>query len=429
MAGVTTADVSEILKENYGTSVADQLNHEVRALRHFEKSPTAEWVGEVFVESLHSARNYGVKATAEGGLLPTAGKQAYKELRIPNRYVHGRIEVTAQFISEVRDKGAFINGLDSEVNGMVRDMSVECNRMIWGNGDGILALLSADAAASATLNVDTPGGVAGTTNGARFIRAGMSIAIHAAAPANNTPNVVQIVNSIAADGTTIVVDETVSTANGPDNGVITKGVEIGSTVEGSWQIEPMGILGLFDDQTHLTTIFGLNRSTAGNEFFNINDIASVGNLDEIIFWRSLDQCDENGGAEPDWFTCHHSVHREYIKISLGDKRYSGEALMRPDVGIAGGGVKHELTFSNTPIEKERYHPYGYFYGIDQSSCRRYENQPGKWMDEDGAVLHRVTDKDAFEGTYRKFGNFGALQNNTSFRLRGINATIDVVNAL
>lgn len=428
MAGVTTADVSQILKEQYGTSVADQLNNEVRALKHFERSPTAEWVGKVFVESLHNSRNYGVKATAEGGLLPVAGKQGYAELRVPDRYVHGRIQFTGQFMNEVRDRGSFINGVDSEINGMVRDMSVECNRMVWGDGTGKLALLSADAAASATLSVDTPGGVSGATNGARFIRPGMSIAIHDAVPADNIPNVVQIVNSIAADGTTITVDETVSTANGPDNGVITKGVEIGSTVEGSWQLEPMGILGIFDEQTFLTTIHGLDRSLAANSFFNINNFTAVGNLNEIIFWRALDTCDENSGSEPNWFTCHHSVHREYIKISLGDKRYSGEALMRPDVGIAGGGPKHELTFANTPIEKERYHPYGFFYGIDASVCKRYENQPGQWMDRDGAILHRVADKNAYEATYYKFGNFGALQNNSSFRLEGINATIDVVNA-
>lgn len=426
MPGVNTSDVTQILKEKYGSSVYDQLNHEVRALSHFDLSQTAQWVGEVFVESLHNARNYGVKATAERGLLPVAGKQAYNELRIPDRYVHGRIEMSGQFMSEVRDSGAFINGLDSEVNGMVRDMKWECSRMIWGDGSGRMALLSAAGDATTTLNLDTPGGVTGTINGGRFIRAGMVIGVHDAVPTDNIPNQVVTVVSVAADGTSLVADATVSAANGPDNGVITKGVTIGGTLEGSWQIEPMGILGIFDEGTFLTTIHGLNRST--DTTFQVNDFPTVGNLDEIIFWRALDTCDEIAGAEPQWFTCHHSVHREYIKISLSDKRYSGEALMRPDVGISGGGPKHELTFANTPIEKERYCPYGFLFGIDDSSCRRYVNEDGKWMDEDGSILHRVANVDAFEGTYRKFGNYAAIQVNSSFRLRGINATVDVVNA-
>lgn len=424
---MTTSDASAILKEVYGSAVADQLNNEVRELQHFEKSESAEWLGEAFIEALHTGRNYSTKAVAESGTLPTAGKQSYAQLSIPNRYVYATIEVTAQLMSEVKDKGAFVNAMDREVNGAVRDMKVELNRIIWGDGYGKLALLSASGGDSTTLNLDAPMGVAGTTNGARFIKPGMYIAIHPASPSNNTPNVTRLVSSVAADGSTIVVDSAVSDAQGPNNAIITKGYGASGT-EGSYDIEPMGILGLVDDGTYRATIHGLSRTST--PIFKANTFSSVGNLDEIIFWRALDTCDEIAGGEPNWFACHHSVHREYVKISLDDKRYSGEALMRPDVGISGGGKKHELTFSNTPIEKCRYAPYGHFFGIDDSKLKKYVNVEGKWIDEDGAILHRgAGTTDSFKATYRKFGNYGILQCNTSFILKGINATVDVVNAL
>lgn len=432
MAGVTTADVTAILKEVYGSSPADQLNNEVRELTHFEKSDSAEWSGEVFVESLHTGRNYSTKAAAESGQLPDAGKQSYDELRIPDRYVYGTIEVTGPLMSEVKGRGAFVNALDREVNGLVRDMKVECNRMIWGDGRGVLALVNDPAAAtmtggSTTVPVDSPMGIAGSTNGARFLRAGMVIGAHPAAPANNTPNAVRTISSIAADGSSVVISASADETEFVDNGVITKGVSRSGTLEGSWNLEPMGILGLVDDGTFVTTIHGLSRTT--QPIFKSNVFTSVGDLGEIIFWRALDTCDEISGAEPTWFATHHSVHREYIKISLGDKRYSGEDLKRPDVGIVGGGKKHELTFSNTPIEKSRYAPYGKFYGIDESALKKYVNVEGKWIDEDGAILHRgAGNTDSFKATYRKFGNYGILQANSSFVLDGINTTIDVVNA-
>jgi hypothetical protein len=151
MAGVSTSDVTAILKEVYGTAPADQLNHEVRAYKRFERSETARWEGEVFVEALHTSRNYGSKAAAERGLLPDAGKQGYDELRIPDKYFYGAIEVTAQIMNEVKGgKGSFVNALDREINGLVRDMKVECNRMIWGDGYGKLALVNDPAAATMT---------------------------------------------------------------------------------------------------------------------------------------------------------------------------------------------------------------------------------------------------------------------------------------
>jgi hypothetical protein len=432
MPGVTTADVTAALKEVYGTSPADQLNHEIRALQKFDKSETAQWLGEVFVESLHTGRNYSTKAVAEGGQLPDAGKQTYEELRIADRYIYGTIEVTAQFMSEVKGKGSFVNGLDREINGMIRDLKVSCNRHIWGDGRGVLALVNDPGAAtmtggSTTVPIDSPMGIAGATNGARFLRAGMIIGGHAAAPANNTPLVVRTVSSIAADGTSIVIDASADQTEFPDNGVITVAVSRGGTLEGSWQLEPMGILGIIDDGTFVNVIHGLNRTTV--PLFKTNVFSSVGDLDELIFWRALDTTDEMAGAEPDWFVAHHSVHREYIKISLADKRYSGEALMRPDVGVTGGGKKHELTFSGTAIEKERYAPYGFLYGIDTSKLKKYVNVEGKWVDEDGAILHRgAGNTDSFKATYRKFGNYASLQSNSSFILKGINSTIDVVNA-
>jgi hypothetical protein len=251
----------------------------------------------------------------------------------------------------------------------------------------------------------------------------MVIASYAASP--GAVLAIRTVTAVAADGTSVTIasgDET----EFPDNGVITKGVTRSSVNEGSWDIEPMGLIGLIDDTTFRSTIHGLNRSTV--TLFQANVFTSA-LLNELVFWRAFDKCDEESGMEPNWLVCHHSVHRAYVNLTLPDKRYSGENLMRPDAGISGGGKKHELTFSGTAIEKERFAPYGQLFGVDSTQLKKYENVPGKWADEDGAVLDRVPGKDVFQAYYRKFGNYSTMQANSSFIIKGINATVDVVKAL
>lgn len=425
MAGISTADAGGILKDVYGDSVHMQLNNEIPALAHFQKSDSARWVGRRFVESLRTGRNRATKAVSEKGLLPTAGRQKYNNLFIPDRYVYTTIEVTAQFMSEVRDRGAFINGMTAEMDGAIDDLKVECERMIWGFGSGQLALVNGDIGGAPVLviPVKNPGGIAGLINGARFMPSDMVLAFHDAI-GTPAPLAVRTVTARADDGSTITVDATLTNATAPANGWITKGVTNASGSEGSASIEPMGLTGIVDDGTFVAVFHGLDR--AANPVFKSNIFTSVGVLDETILHRGMDACDELGGR-PNWLACHHSTNREYIRLSQSDRRYTGDKLMRPDVGITGGGKKDELTFSGQEITKQRFAPYGFFFAMDDREFKRYVNQEGKWVDEDGDVLYRgAGTTDAFKATYRKFSNYSTNRCNTSFVLKGITVHIDIV---
>jgi hypothetical protein len=429
MPGVSTTDITAILKEVYGDRLNEQINNEVRSYKHFkQKSTEDKWEGEIYVEALHTGRNQGVKAAAERGLLPVADRQKYAELRIPDRYCYGSVEMSAQIMKEAKTKkAAFANAMEAEISGMVKDIAVQYERIIWMAGNGQLALVSVVGAGTTTLNVDTPGGVAGAINGARFLKPNMVIAIHAAGAApSNTPNAVRTVVSLAADGTSVILDAAVSAGEAVDNGWVTLGVNRASVLEGSVNLEPMGLLGLIDDGTFVGTLFGLNRTT--NPIFKAKRFNSVAALDENILHRAFDACDELSGMSPNWLTGHHSVHREYIRLTQADRRYTGENLMRPDAGISGGGKKRELTFNGLDIEKARFAPYGLLYGIDDTHLKRYINTEGEWADEDGSVMSRQSGKDVFEMYYRKFGNHGVLRCNSSFVLAGITVTVDVNNA-
>jgi len=427
--GVSISDITAILKEEYGEQGPyDQINQDTVSLKHFKlKSSEDKWAGEVYVEALHSGRNQSTKALAERGVLPAADRQKYLELRVPDRYVYSTIEITAQVMKEAKGQRAtFVNAMEAEMSGMIKDLATEKERMLWMAGNGQLALVSVVGSGITTLDVDTPGGVAGTVNGARFLRPGATIAIHASGAApSNTPNAVRKIVSVNATGTQVVLDASVTAGEAVNNGWITKGVSLAGVLEGSVNLEPMGLLGLVDDGTYVETIHGLSRTT--NPIFKSKRFTSVAALDENILHRGFDACDELAGKSPNWLTGHHSVHREYIRLSQSDRRYTGEYLMSPDVGVKGG-KKRQLEFNGLEIEKARFAPYGMLFAIDDLTLKRYVNTEGEWADEDGSTLARVAGYDIFQSYYRCFGNHGILQCNSSFIMDGVNVTVDVNNA-
>lgn len=429
MAGVSVSDITAILKEVYGEQGPyEQINNETRSLSHFkQKSESDKWEGEVYVETLHSGRNQGVKATAERGLLPDADRQKYLELRVPDRYVYGSVELTAQVMKEAKtNRASFVNAMEAEMSGMVKDIATQLERMIWMYGNGQLCLVNGAGADTTTLNVDTPGGVSGSVNGARFLKPNMVLGIHASGAApSNTPNAVRTVVSLAADGTSVILNSAVSAVQAVDNGWVTLGVSRGGTLEGSVNLEPMGLTGLVDDGTFVATLFGLSRTT--NPIFKAKRFTSVAAIGEDILARADDAADELTGSMPDWLTGHHSAHREYLRLVVTDRRYTGEHLMNPDAGT-GKGKKKELSYQGRTIEKARFAPYGMLFGIDGQHLKRYVNTEGEWADEDGAVLARVSGQDVFQAYYRKFGNNGILRCNSSWILDGITVTVDVNNA-
>lgn len=428
--GVSVTDLTAILHEVWGDQGPyDQINNAITSYAHFkQKSDTDKWEGEIYVESLHSGRNRGVKAVAERGQIPNADRQKYLELRIPNRYIYGSAELTIQVMKEaITKRASFTNAMEAEMTGMVKDIAEQCERMIWMAGNGQLCLVSLAGADTTTLEVDTPGGVAGTSgNGTRFLNPGQTIAIHAAGAApSNTPNAVRKVVTIADDGNSCVLDAAVSAAQAVNNGWVTVGVNRNSVLEGSVNLEPMGLLGLIDDGTYVASLFGL--TIASNPIFKAKRFTSVAAIDENILARADDACHELSGSIPNWLTGHHSAHREYMRLMSGDRRYTGEHLMDPDAGTGTGKAK-QLKYSGRIIEKARFAPYGMLFGIDDQHLKRYVSTEGEWADEDGSIYSRVSGQDIFQAYYRKFGNHGILQRNTSWILDGITVQVDINHA-
>lgn len=420
-----TVAYDEVLKTVYEGGIRELIPLKVPMYRQFEERPASEWGGRYVEYPIKVGRNHGSGWGSELGDLPTAGRQQYATVRIPMRYFYGRASFSAQVMKASQgSRSAFAPAMEQEMDGLIRDMTSDLGRTIWGDGRGVLALVNG-ATSTTTVTVDSPGGVAGATNGARFINPSQILA-------TITPNTGAIVSSsdmtvqsVAAAGTTFVRNDTTTLS---DNEFIVKAMKAGvaDVANTSFNKEAMGLLGLVDDGGYVATLHNVNRTTY--PLFQSTVIGSVGSLSADVLQRGIDLVDQRGDGDVSLLAMHHSVRRAYITLTDSLRQYVGADLRSPDAGTKAA-KQQRLTFGGIPLEVDKHAPYGMIFGLDTSTLRRYVEVAGEWMDEDGSVLQRIGSgssmQDAFEAVYRIWHNFHIEKPNTCFRLDGVTATVVV----
>ena len=410
------------LKNIYEPGIREQLNEKTTLLDLFTEGDLSqyEFQGAQLIFDLHSSRDYsGVKYVPEDGGLPTAGSQGTTNLTIPIASIFGRIQLSERVMKVSRtDKGAFIRAMDLAQKGIVNDLSRQRNRALAGYGSGTLATISSGTN-STTQTVTAPGGVTGATNVVRFLKVGMVIAITDA-----TGVTVRTVQTISTVGTTtIAVPNAVNTTTGD---LISLGTNSLGVNEASYNDESMGLLGLVDATTYVTTIFGLNRSLAANKFFQSQVLSSVGVLNQDIIQRGVDNVEEVSGKTIDKFVCHTSLRREVQKLVTADIRYTitDASQHNFDAGSQAGAFKKDLSFNGWSFRTDRDAPYGVLWGLNTEHLYWIPLDKGSWSGAEGdPVLLRVANTPAYEGRYRVDENFMSDQGNTHVRFDGVTVTV------
>jgi hypothetical protein len=428
MAGQDTAAYDEVLKIVYEGGIRELLPTKVKTLKLFENRDAKDWGGKFVEYPARIGRNQGSGWGSELGNLPAAGRQRYTDWRIPIRYQYGRIQLSAQVMKASQgNRHAFASAMSQEMDGLLTDMTADRGRAMLYDGRGVLALVNGTSTGS-TVTVDAPGGVAGATNGARFINPGMVIAGIVPATGAIRASSIHTVQSVAAAGTSYTATAAVAGITDNDYLVRAMHASITDVADTSYQKEFTGLLGLVDDGTYLATLHNVNRTT-----FPITQstvIGSVAGLSADVIQRAIDLADQRGDGDTSDLIMHHSVRRAYLAMTDADRRYTGGDLSSPDAGTVAA-KKGRLTFGGIPILEEKYAPYGMVFGIDRSGFSRYVLVAGEWADEDGAVLSRVgsgaTGVDAFEAHYRIWDEFHNDYAARCWRLDGVTATVAVAH--
>ena len=414
----TLTNFDAMLKTFYGVdTVTELVKQKAPFLEKFKKSKLVSADGRNVVVPLHYARNQGVGARGETGLLPTAGNQGYVNLTIPYKYNHARIQLTGPAIKQsMTSEGAFEHVVDAEIKGAVKDMARDISRQLFGDGYGTLCRDAAAASAGATTArtlIDGQGVADNDDAPGRYLKAGMFITYMNA----TAFDVVTTIVSVAADFKSMVtasINPAAATAR------IVKSSTAADTVvaDTGYDNELMGLLGMIDDGTYRATYFGATRSSYAKLYSYVLDLGG-GALTLDGMQKCFDGVDQATDGYPQVLVCHHLVRREYLALLQVMKRYVNERALSPDGGFKGAALKSNIEFNEVPIIADRDCPYGLLFGVDFEDMWRFDLTDGEWAEEDGTIMLRVAGVDAYEGRYRKFGNVACLAPCKNFVIRGI----------
>jgi hypothetical protein len=406
MAGADTQSIDGIYKDYYEDFVADQTNNKV-PLSDIFKPETADFAGRDVVYTADVERNESPMWVGEDGVFADAGAQVNVQVRVGQRKLMARVRITSEAIHDSKtSKGAWKSARTNEMNKIIKDISRMEEAALCLDGRGILALVNtATPNATTTLALDSPGGIANSSFGNRFVRPRMYVAWVNPATGVMRSGVRKIV-SASADGASVTLDAVCGAAVAENDYMVqAANSAVTDVVDTSFEKAAWGLMGLVDDGTLRNNFFNVDRSIYQSYQSYVK--AATGPLSEDLLQQVSDVLDQKLGARITRGVAHHSTRRLYLKLGQGDRSYTTTAQQQnPDV-LTRAFKQMDVTMGEVPITPIRDFALDVLMLLDEENMGavRYVSSPGEWVQEDGSILVRVgfgsTGRDSFEAWYRK----------------------------
>jgi hypothetical protein len=308
------------------------------------------------------------------------------------------------------DRGSFNRAIDGETKGVVRDLRNDYNRQIYGDGTGAICLIGADT----TTNTGTI--VAADANAVvyRQLRVGMYIDIGTAASPTATAENRQI-TSIDTTAGTFVFD-------GAEVAVVTANDRVTRTGTGGTGATQKEITGLRAAVASSGTYLGITTSEASNWVSYVN---SNGGTDravaETMFTQAQMEVSVRSGEETDLWVTDAGVHRAVAALLTTNKRYLNSVELQGgysalDVSSVGQGNSGGNTVG---LFWDKDCPFGEAYGLCTKRIQHYRMSDWEFMDDDGSVLNRVPNTDAYEATLFLYSELATDARNAHAAIRDL----------
>ncbi len=410
MAGMDLTTADKILKVLYLPPIREMLNNSTVLLSRIEKDSSTQQVsGKDFTIPLHKSRNEAAGVgRGEDIDLPTAGQQGYTTAIVPNKYIYSSIRVTGPVMAATRNSaGAFVDALTSEIKGVMADTRRSVNRQL--HGDGV------DALAYYVSGTGTTSGVADDGMGNIFTHLPAGDAI--------------TVDLLDASASYAVLD-TYTITRGASNGSTGYAVTTSSNIDGSaadgdpWVVsgtkgyQMMGIDGIIDDDDPPLLSGGLHGlPVSSNPKWVSQVLGSYASLQDISFpfiQQGLSELAINSDyTEEDvkFFLMNFGVRDKYVELCTNERGFYN--VMTIDGGFEAVEYNGKGFVPDSQCKRNT------IYGIVPETLKIYRAADFDWMDKDGAVLSRVSGRDAYVATLFHYGDLGSSMRNGNIRYKGV----------
>ena len=408
MANMNLTTASNVLKVFYLPPLRRLLNNSTILWNRLERHEKFNVEGKNFTVPLHVSRHTQAGAgRAEEGTLPAKDSQGYNAAVVAAKYIYTSIQISGQVIRATKsDAGAFIRAVRSEVTGAVRDTKKSANRQAHGDGRDALAYYSTGSGSSITVD-DNQG------NASVYLQ-----------PKATTCDLIDV-----SDDSTILNNSVVVTlgAEAATNYAATLGASLsGSAADGDYFVledtlgyQMTGLAGIVNNANPpLGNLHGI--AVASNPWWQSQVVgADIGStyqdLRFPLLQRVCSRIAQNSSYDKEdikFILANHFMVDKYYELCANERRAVN--VMQLDGGYEG------VEFSGIPIVADVECWNNRLYFIVPEALRICRMSDFDWMDDDGAVLSRVSNTDSYEATMFDYGDIATVARNGLGVLRGIN---------
>lgn len=387
---------SDLLRTVYQNKMRKQFNVKSILLQAIERSNANVAEGEKISLPLHVGRTggYGWSPT---GFLPDAGEQAPRRAEFNYQRMYGRIQIDGPHVEGASASyAAEKRPYDFETTNLVKQMREALNFDLFGSGNGALCTFTADTGASGATRDFTCSSVKGIHQ-FQFVDLALTADgdtsdgfVHSQVVAvNPTTKVVTVSGLTAWDETAYNAAETTfSFFRSLKSTLISSPTSDGFNNVCEGLLSAIGTTGTYGN---------INRATAGNEWWKGQEI-DTGSGTVAPYLSLLEEgcslIDKYSTGTPNLIITTHELWNHLMNDLKDQKRFRGEMTLN--------GWARALEFIDIPIVRDKHCPDGSIFILDTSTFTIFQNDEGRWMDEDGAILHRVANRHAYEASWFRF---------------------------
>ncbi len=387
---VSISSADKALKSYYLDAIAEQLNTHVNPFLSMINKTSDDVYGKEVKKLVVYGLNGGVGGGDETGSLPVSGGNKFENFVLQLKNFYGTIEISDKALRATENNsGAFVNLLNSEMEGLLRASNFNFARMLYGDGSGVLATIS-----SVTGNVLT---VDNTKN----LVEGMCVEIRTAQHADIGNLSSRRISKIDRENKLVTIDgSSFSSASVPEGSKM--------YVQGSFYKELTGLGAIFSSTG---SIYGLDRSKHPWLIPYMN--TEVGDITENAIQTALDAIEENSGSTANIILCSLGVRRA-LKTLLSENRGFVNTM-----DLAGG--YKAMSYNGIPIVADRFCPEGTMYLLNTDDFCLHQLCDWEWLEtDDGGILKQVAGKPVYSATLVKYADLLCSRPIGQAMLSGIN---------
>lgn len=366
---VNLTNADSALKSFYLEAVSEQLNNNVNPFFAKIKQSTSDvWGKEVRKLAIYGM-NGGIGAGTEDGELPESAGNNYGQIVSTLKNLYGTIEISDKAIrASENNSGAFVSLLNAEMDGLIKSSTFNFGRMLFGDGTGVIANVTAVENGVITLD-NVKNVIEGMVIDFREASTGAVIA-----GARRIIALDRVNKKITVSGTTLS-DEIASAK---------------VSVQGSYGNEITGLKAIFDKSQNL---YGLSREN--NSWLNPTVTDINGEITENDIQTALDQIEELSGSAVDFIVCSWGVRRALQALFSKNNRNVNT------VELAGGFKA--MSYNGIPIVADRFCPKGSMYLLNTADFTLHQLCDWQWLTgDDGKVLKQIAGKPVYSATLVKY---------------------------